>query len=600
MKGKDLRIAHHQSQRYIHPTGPNKVLVRLRIYLEGAAVPESCSILYSSGSGWHSSPMLISVMTRDSVYYEVELELPNPTVKYYFEVKTETTLYSYGDTAGVKDQQEVEIIPFVFDWVPAEVFKTPEWVREGVFYQIFPERFYNGNPKNDPKETVPWDSSPSATNFFGGDLEGIEKKIPYLVDLGITAVWLTPIFTSVSNHKYNTSDYMNIDPHFGDKKTFRRLVQKLHDNGIRIILDCVFNHTGTNFWAFRDVLEKGEASRYKDWYYINEFPVQIEPRPTYECWWDIPDLPKLRVPNPEVREYLLSVAAYWTEEFAIDGWRLDVPNEVSHDFWVEFRKVVKNINPDCYIVGEIWDDGRPWLQGDQFDAVMNYLFRDNVLDFFARKKMGVSDFEQHMGILRLKYQQQVNLSLLNLMGSHDTARMLTVFKKERPHMAGTSEPENINRKMRPAIIFQMTYLGAPMIYYGDEIGMTGGPDPGCRKAMVWEDEGQDKTLLNLYTALIKLRKESEPLKKGAFLPLTADDANKVYAFARKFAEQLCLVVLNLSSKDLECSIPVRLLGLPEGIRFRDALSSQECAVKDHKLVIPLLEADFGAVLTPII
>ena len=188
----------------------------------------------------------------------------------------------------------------------------------------------------------------------------------------------------------------------------------------------------------------------------------------------------------------------------------DVPNGEPR-FWVEFRKVVKNINPDCYIVGEIWDDGRPWLQGDQFDAVMNYLFRTTFWTS-SPEKWGLT-LNSIWEYSRLKYQQQVNLSLLNLMGSHDTARMLTVFKEERPHMASASEPENINRKMRPAIIFQMTYLGAPMIYYGDEIGMMGGPDPGCRKAMVWEVEEQDKTLLDLYTALIKLRKESEPLKK---------------------------------------------------------------------------------------
>jgi len=539
-------------------------------------------------------------MTRDSIYYEIELKLPAPRLKYSFEVKTGTAFYSYGDRTGtVAYQRPREIIPFLFQWDPTQVFTVPEWVRDAVFYQIFPERFFNGNYLNDPPVTVPWDTCPSIDNFFGGDLEGIEQKIPYLVELGVTALWLNPIFASPSNHKYNTSDFMTVDPHFGDEIILKRLIQKLHDNGIRIILDCVFNHTGTDFWAFRDVLELGEASAYKDWYYFHEFPVRIKPKPTYECWWDVPDLPKLRVSNPKVRDYLLSVAAYWTKNFDIDGWRLDVPNEVSHDFWVDFRKVVKEINPEAYIVGEIWDDGRPWLQGDQFDAVMNYLFRDNVLDFFARKKMGVSDFEHHMGMLRLKYSQQVNLSLLNLLGSHDTSRVLTVFKEERPHMAGSLEIDEIKKKMYPAIIFQMTYLGAPMIYYGDEIGMLGGADPGCRQTMRWKEDEQDKDLLALYSALIKLRLKQAPLRRGNFVPLAADDANKIYAFARTLENQVCIVVLNLNSKDTEICIPVRLLNLPQGMKFRDALSDRLCVVVDNKLAIPRVKGDFGAVLVSI-
>lgn len=595
-----LRMNHRpSSQRYIHPTGPDTILVRLRIYLDGGAVPESCFILYSSGMGWESSPMTLSVVTRDSIYYEIELALPKPKLKYSFEIKTSASFYSYGDKyCPAIDNKFREIIPFIFEWNPGEVFQTPEWVQDAVFYQIFPERFCNGNSLNDPFPIVPWDSCPAVDNFFGGDLEGIEEKIPYLTDLGITALWLNPIFTSSSNHKYNTRDFMSIDPHFGDEKILRRLVDKLHDNGIKIILDCVFNHTGRDFWAFKDVLELGEDSTFKDWYYINEFPVRISPSPTYECWWDIADLPKLKVSNPEVKEYLLSVASYWTKSFNIDGWRLDVPNEVSHDFWIEFRKVIKDINPDCYIVGEIWDDGRPWLQGDQFDAIMNYLFRENVLDFFARKKMEVNDFEHHMGMLRLKYPQQVNLSLLNLLGSHDTPRVLTVFEEEWPHISGSPNIEEIKKKMRPAVIFQMTYIGIPMIYYGDEVGISGGPDPGCRKTMPWEDEEQDKELRDFYSLLIKLRLNNNALKRGAFIPLAADRANRIYAFARALGKQVCLVILNLNSKDTECSIPVRLLHLPQGMEFKDALSSQICTVTDNKITVQQLEGDFGAILLP--
>lgn len=600
MVSKELRMNHRPAHRYIHPTGPDTVLVRLRVYLDGGAIPESCFILYSCGKGWESAPMLLSVTTRDSVYYGVELQVPQPELKYSFEIITGDAFYSYGNKyCAIKDQPLREIIPFRFKWNPHEVFVVPEWIRDSVFYQIFPERFFNGNPQNDPHQVVPWDSCPGHCTFVGGDLEGIEQKIPYLVDLGVTALWLNPIFFSLSNHKYNTSDFLSVDPHFGDEEILKRLVQKLHANGIRIILDCVFNHTGTDFWAFRDVLEHGEASQFKDWYYINEFPVKIHPKANYECWWDISDLPKLRVSNPEVKDYLLEVAAYWTKNFEIDGWRLDVPNEVSHDFWKEFRKVVKGINSESYIVGEIWDDGRPWLQGDQFDAVMNYLFRDNCLDFFARKKMSVSDFEHNMGMLRLRYSQQVNHSLLNLLGSHDTPRVLTVFKEERPHMAGSLETEEMTKKMRPAIIFQMTYLGTPMVYYGDEVGMSGGPDPGCRQAMVWNREDQDVELRDFYASLIKLRRNNEALRRGTLVPLVADDAGKILAFARIRGKQVCLVLLNLNSKDIQCSIPVRLLNLPQGMKFRDSLSGKLCTVKDDEITIPVVQGDYGSILVSV-
>jgi len=592
-----IRLNHRQSTRYIHPTAPKKVLVRLRVYHEGKIIPVTCTLHYKSEGSWKTAPMILSVTTRNSKYYQAEIEPEQPLIEYFFEVSFGNTKLYLGEnisTLGTEDKNNVK--NFKFEWEPEEVFETPPWVHESIFYQIFPERFHNGNPQNDPPNTMPWGEEPTPDNFFGGDLEGIEQKIPYLLALGINAIWLNPIFASVSNHKYNTYDYMKIDPHLGDKKTFKRLVTNLHQNGIRIILDGVFNHTGTNFWAFQDILKNGAKSRYKDWYYIYEFPVKMHPRPTYECWWDVPELPKLNVKNPEVKNYLLDVAAYWTREFNIDGWRLDVPNEIDHDFWKEFRRVIKSINPDCYIVGEIWDDGRPWLQGDQFDAVMNYLFRDKVLDFFARKKMEVSDFDRKMGILRLKYHQQVNLSLLNLLGSHDTARVLTVFKEELPVISGPIDLGKIKKRMRPAIIFQMTYPGAPMIYYGDEVGMLGGPDPGCRRTMIWDEKEQDLELKNLYKLLIKLRKENPVLAKGDFIPLLADDVDKIYCYGRKLDNQVSLIILNAGTKEREVIIPTGELQLGCEKIFREAFTGEKYTIKNEKIFIPTVEDYSGLIL----
>jgi len=264
--------------------------------------------------------------------------------------------------------------------------------------QIFPDRFYNGNPANDPPGTEPWGNKPTNDNFFGGDLEGLLEKIPYLHQLGVNALYLNPIFSAPSNHKYDTNDYLIIDPSFGNRTVLRKLVKSLHSHGIRIILDGVFNHTGTGFWAFRDVLAKGEASPYKDWYYFEGFPVRMEPKPNYQCWWDIASLPKLRATNPEVRQYLLAVGTHWLREEGINGWRLDVPNEIEPAFWEEFRRQVKEVDPQAYLTGEIWRDARFWL-GKYFDGVMNYSFRQLVLDCFADKRFPLSTLDFLPGLV---------------------------------------------------------------------------------------------------------------------------------------------------------------------------------------------------------
>ena len=596
METRRTRFNHRQAERYIHPASPKTLIIRLRIFTPSKETPVKCFFHFSGGTHWQSKQMHLSVETLTSRYYEIEIAPEQPLINYFFEAEVNRETFFVGEDTSTLGSGRNNVKPYVFSWKPDRIFETPDWVHRSVFYQIFPERFYNGDPTNDPVDLRIWGESPTRECFFGGDLAGIQQKIPYLVDLGISAVWLNPIFTSASNHKYNTHDYMTIDPHFGDEKTFRSLVNRLHENGIKIILDGVFNHTGTNFWAFRDVIENGEQSAFKDWYYIHEFPVRIHPHPTYECWWDVAELPKLKVSNPEVRQYLLDVAAYWTKEFNIDGWRLDVPNEIAHDFWVEFRKIIKEINPDCYIVGEIWDDGRPWLQGDQFDAVMNYLFRDNVLNFFARNRMEVTDFDHHMGMLRLKYPRQVTYAMLNLLGSHDTARVLTVFEEEYPHMSEISALPEIKKRIRPAVIFQMTYPGAPMVFYGDEVGMRGGADPGCRGTMLWDEDRQDLHLKRLYKCLIRARKQSSSLTAGSFIPVCADNEKKIYCFARRSEDELALVVLNTGPRDRDFIIPIDGLGVKDGQLFQEVLSGETYRAVGKLILVPRVDGLHGMVL----
>jgi cyclomaltodextrinase / maltogenic alpha-amylase / neopullulanase len=428
---------------------------------------------------------------------------------------------------------------------PPPAGQVPAWVQDAVFYQIFPERFANGDPANDPAGTEPWGGTPTPGNYFGGDLRGIIGHLDYIAALGVNALYLNPIFTSPTNHKYQTTDYRSIDPHFGDDAVFRELLDSCHARGIRVILDGVFNHTGVGFFAFDDVKRNGRASRYTAWYTFRGFPVGPVSRPNYECWWGYGSLPKLNIANPEVRDYLFDVTRRWMG-FGIDGWRLDVPNEIPHDFWIAWRRLVKELNPDAYITGEIWQDASEWLKGDQFDGVMNYRFRDAALDFFARDTIGPARFDAVLERQRTEYPVEVNFALQNLLGSHDTERFLTACRGD-------------TSAVKLAWLFQMTYPGAPMVYYGDEIGMEGGKDPDCRKTMVWDPVQQDSRLLATMQELIALRRGHDVLRRGSYERLIAEDATRVLAFARRLPGSTAVVMLNRSASTREMHVPC---GLP--------------------------------------
>ena len=424
-----------------------------------------------------------------------------------------------------------------------QVTFVPHWVQDAIFYQIFPERFANGDSSNDRPGVQPWGGMPTPRNFFGGDLQGILDHLDYISSLGANTLYLNPIFQSSSNHKYNTDDYLRIDSAFGNEAMFSKLVSECHARGIRVILDGVFNHTGTGFFAFKDIKENGAKSKYLGWYNVYSLPLAPPNKPNYEGWWGYGDLPKLMTHNPDVRDYIYKVTEHWLK-LGIDGWRLDVPNEIPHPFWIEWRKYVKSLNPDAYIVGEIWDDARPWLQGDQFDAVMNYQFRKACLDFFVTRRTTAPAFDSALSRLRAEYPADVNRAMQNLLGSHDTERLLTLCGNDRT-------------RMELAWLFQMTYVGAPMVYYGDEIGMTGGKDPGCRGTMIWDEKKQDTVLLECMKDLISLRKSYSSFRRGDFQTLLADFGTNVYAFQRKDKEGSCVVILNNSHEPQSAAIAAK-------------------------------------------
>ncbi|MFJ7832141.1 glycoside hydrolase family 13 protein [Peribacillus sp. NPDC097197] len=481
---------------------------------------------------YEQAPMYLSGSDGHYDYWHIYVKPPYRRIRYGFKLQSGEEELIYTEKGFFDEAPDDTGCYFAIPYLHRnEVFSAPEWVKETIWYQIFPERFANGNPDNDPEGAKPWGSEePKVDNFFGGDFEGILQHLDYLEDLGINGIYFTPIFHAHSNHKYDTIDYMEIDPQFGTKEDLKTLVEECHKRNIRVMLDAVFNHSGYYFPPFQDLLEKGEDSEYKDWFHPHGFPLKGGERPNYETFGFFESMPKLNTANPDVKKYLLETAAYWIKEFDIDGWRLDVANEVDSPFWREFRNTVKSIKPDLYILGEIWHDSMPWLRGDQFDAVMNYPFTNNVFRLIASQKINARQFIEEMTAVYHSYPTIVFDVTFNLLGSHDTPRIFTDCG------------EDVNRaKLIHAIL--LTFKGSPCIYYGDEIGLTGDQDPGCRKCMVWEEDKQNRELYNEIKELIALRKEEGLLaNEGHFEFLEKIDNTNIVAY-RKFNEARSVVIL---------------------------------------------------------
>ncbi len=442
---------------------------------------------------------------------------------------------------------------------------TPDWVKHTIFYQIFPDRFAISSRVEKPGNFEQWDTPPTEFGFKGGDLLGVVEHLDYLEDLGINAIYINPIFQSASNHRYHTYDYYQVDPLLGGDAAFQELLDEAHHRGFRVILDGVFNHASRGFFQFNHILEAGEKSPYFDWFHVRGFPLgAYQGKPNYQCWFNLPALPEFNLKNPKVRKFLLEVARYWLE-WGIDGWRLDFPDRIDHDFWQEFRQVVKEVNSEAYIVGEIPWDAQPWLQGDQFDAVINYPFARACLGFFVganvdnrakSKIMGVPlasfldapTFASHIEELLHLYPRENVLVQLNLLDSHDTPRFLSLAKGDKS-------------ALRLATFFQMTYPGTPCIYYGDEIGLLGGRDPGCRRTFPWDRTRWDMDLLRFVKGCIALRKDHPAFQTGDFISVYA--AGNLYAYLRRKETETLVVIINNGIEPHRSPIPIGTL-LPNG------------------------------------
>lgn len=551
-------VYHRANDNFCYPLDENKLIINIKTGYDVKYVnlihgdPFSAGIL-GGGETWTGEAVNIPFKKRlkNQLWWTTTIEPPYKRLKYYFELQTENERWFYFEDGFVSEAQ-MQLIGrsrqcFVFPWMnPADIALTPSWVNETIWYQIYPERFCNGDESINPEGTLPWRNKGAVTNqeFFGGDLAGIIKKLDYIKDLGVSGLYLTPINEAPTSHKYDTTDYKKIDPHFGSEETMRTLVKEAHNRGIRIMLDGVFNHTGKDFAPWQDVREKGPDSEYWDWFMVNEWPFREEGgcarEKQYYTFAFYDSMPKLNTNHPKVREYLLEVCENWVRDYDVDGIRLDVANEISHRFCKELRIRLKAIKPDIYILGEIWHDAMPWLRGDEFDAVMNYPLGESIKDFWIDKSLTNEDFEYTINRCYTGYMQQTNDVLFNLLDSHDTKRL-------------RSDVRNLDEYFQQlAVLFTMP--GSPCIFYGTEIAMEGSYDPDCRRCMPWDEieAGVYAERMEIVKSLLKLR-QNEPLLRGRdFHFPNRIGRSRVIEFCKMgWIDQYVEVIINCEEEDIE-------------------------------------------------
>lgn len=547
-------LYHRPDSEYAYLYEENLMHIRLRTKIGDVKTVE---VIYGDPYSMHSEKwfeqgqeMRKIAHTNLHDYWQIETTVETNRMAYAFRViGTDGIEVFYGDQGVYPFEELYYKQPNFYFKMPyfqeVDRFKSPDWVKETVWYQIFPERFANGDPSNDPEGVLPWGSKdhPSRDDFYGGDLQGVLDNLDHLEELGVNGIYFTPVFEAYSNHKYDTIDYKEIDSAFGDKKLFKELVDEAHRRGMRVMIDAVFNHIGSHSPQWRDVMENQENSRYKDWFYIHSFPVdnyedldmdEIENvgRPNYETFAFTGHMPKLNTANPEVQEYLLDIATYWIKEFDIDAWRLDVANEVDHRFWKKFYDACVSIKEDFYILGEIWHSSQSWLQGDEFHAVMNYAFNENIENYFLKKIITPSQMVSGLNTQLMLYRKQTNEVAFNLLDSHDTARLLT-----KAH--GNKD------LTKSALTFMFAQHGSPCIYYGTEVGMEGFDDPDNRKCMIWEEDKQDRDMFEFTKDLIAFRKKYQKIfSYGELIWHDARDDELLVGFKRTLGDDQLIFYFN--------------------------------------------------------
>ena len=531
---KKEAILHIPMSEYGHGISESRVVFRLR-----AAKGDLTRCVFHYGDrACKENPMIftgcpMSVVASDLLfdYWEVEFDTPYRRICYYFELwdGAERALY-YGDLFYehlVDERSEYFQLPYLHR---GDIAKAPEWAKDGIIYNIFPDSFATGHTSISGRPSKEMFNGQTVEGKLGGTIKGITENVGYLQKLGVNCIYINPIFAAGKYHKYDLLDYYTIDPCFGTNADFAELVRVFHNVGIRVIIDGVFNHCGWRFFAFDDVVKKGEKSRYKDWFYRLEYPVirpdNEEDIPGYECFAYERLMPKLDTTNPEVREYLYDVCRHWIREYDIDGWRLDCADEVDSRFWRGMLEAAREVKPDVFMIGEVWPNAAYWLDGSMFHSTMNYFFRKHCREFFAEERIDAAHFSARVTNMLLRYRKNLTSVQLNLLDSHDVSRFLSLCKGDKD-------------KFKLAVLFQMCFVGIPSIFYGDEQGMAGVTEEEYRHPMIWDG---DRDLFSFYQRAIALRREYAPLRRGSFRTLAAN--GRSFVFEREYEGTKIVVSLN--------------------------------------------------------
>ena len=501
---------------------------------------ERCTLWYGDTSSpetpvpVYPAEMRLVFRGENCDWWEAELRGVFHRLYYYFELVGDERLYYSGEVFFSEPSKErSEYFKFPFNH-RADIARVPEWALDAVVYNIFPDSFASSRRSITGCGTEKRVSGALSRSRLGGTIRGICENLDYISGLGANCIYLNPIFAAGQYHKYDTIDYLHIDPCLGTDADFRQLVEECHARGMRVILDGVFNHCGAQFFAFRDVLEKQRESRYADWFYRLQFPVtypEAGERPNYECFCYERLMPKLDTSNDEVRDYLCGVGEYWLREFDADGWRLDVADEPNDGFWREFRRRCKAVKSDALLIGEVWGGARHWLAGDMLDSTMNYDFRSHCRHFFAEGSIDARTFAGRCADMLMRYKRQITAAQLNLLDSHDTSRFLDICGGEK-------------RRLALAVVFMCCFPGMPCVFYGDELGVMGTIELDFRRAMPW-DAG-DESLRELYREAIALRRRHPALRRGDLRFLRAEAGAQLLVFERSCPGESLTITINAS------------------------------------------------------
>ena len=544
---KKEAILHVPLSAYAYAVGDKDITVRIRCAKDDI---KSCCVYF--GDRVDTNPHVrmtaknMDLVATDDLYdyFETIISDAYPRLCYYFWISDGTDRLYYNERGFNTEINENRTEYFQFPYIRREDrLRIPDWATDRIMYQIFPDSFaddkrhISGAGKEimiDPDS----DDTAVSRSKLGGTISGIEKNIDYIRGLGINCIYLNPIFMANSYHKYDTIDYKKIDGCFGDLKDLKKLVDTCHAAGIKVLLDGVFNHCGPDFFAFRDVLKFGKESKYFGWFYDLPDQVEYSDPPKYAAFAYVKEMPKLNTGNPEAADYLISVGTYWIKECGIDGWRLDVANEINHDFWRRYRNAIRAIRPDAFLIGEIWEDSQTWLEGDQFDSTMNYRFSYLCKDFFADRSLKASEFDEQIQKMIMRYPLPVSLVQMNFLDTHDVSRFLSYCKGDK-------------KRLELAYFYLFMCVGIPSIFYGDEKYIEGVEEAEYRRPMPWKS---DESFSELITALSEIRTEHVALRRGRYKKAIISDRDGIYGFIRSFkgdGDNACngeniLVVINNS------------------------------------------------------